>query len=538
MVSLISRLSDMKILYNALVYTLQAEQPRASALLLDGERIVAVGGEALLEAGGAAEKQDMGGRVILPGLMDAHFHLQRYALQRQRLDCATETKAECLRRVAERARQTLPGEWVLGHGWDHHLWPDAAGQWPTAADLDRVAPLHPVYLTAKSLHAGWVNTLALRKAKLRASTPNPKGGVIQRDPRGNPSGILFENALRLVERVIPAPAPEALAQAIHLALPSLWQLGLTGLHDFDPGTCLRALQILQQRGDLRLRVLKAIPASDLDDVLLCRLREGMGDYFLRLGPVKLFADGALGSRTAALLDSYVDEPQNRGILFLTAEDILEYGLRAAQGGFSLAVHAIGDGANRLVLDGFHRLRAYEREHHLPWRRHRLEHVQLIHPDDAPRLAEAGLVASMQPIHALSDMEMAIQLLGERPLVAYGWRTQLRHGARLAFGSDAPVESPNPFLGVYAAVTRRRRDGYPAPQGWHPEERLTVAEALVAYTQGPAWAAGWEDCLGRLAPGYLADLIVLETDPFVCAPEALASLQPVATMVGGSWVWEK
>ncbi len=529
----------MRILYNALIYTLHPQRPRASVLVMDGDRIVAVGGEELLAGGVEAERQDMGGRMILPGLMDSHFHLQQYALRLQWMDCATATKEECLRRVEARARRLLPGEWLLGHGWDQHVWRDAGGErWPTAADLDQVSPANPVYLTARSLHAAWVNTLALRRAKIHSSTPDPPRGCIQRDERGHPSGILLESAMHLVEAAIPPPSADALADSIRKALPSLWRLGLTGVHDFDSALCFRALQILQRRGELQLRVLKAIPFQDLEDVLLCRLREGMGDDFLRVGPVKLFADGALGAHTAALLDSYVDEPQNRGILFLKADDLFECGVRAAQGGFSLAIHAIGDAANRLVLDGLTLLRTYEREHRLPARRHRIEHVQLIHPVDVPRLAELGLTASMQPAHVLSDMTMAIQLLGEHPRKAYGWRTLLRSGAKLAFGSDAPADSPNPFLGLYASVTRRRFDGFPAAEGWHPEERLTLMEALTAYTQGSAYAAGWEDRLGKLAPGRLADLIVLDTDPFACPPEALAALQPSAAMVGGAWVWER
>lgn len=529
----------IQILHNARIYTFDPDQPRAAALVIEAGRIVAVGGEELVEAGGGAKKQDMGGRVILPGLIDAHFHLQRYAWNLHQVNCETDTKEECLQRVADRARRTPPGEWVLGHGWDPHRWRDVeARHWPTATELDKVAPWTPVCLTSRSLHAAWVNSLALRRARIRASTPNPPGGEIRRDERGRPTGILRERAVSLVEAVIPSPTPEGLAEAIRAALPSLWQLGLTGVQDFDPALCLRALQILDQRGDLPLRVLKAIPQGDLEDALLCHLQEGMGSERLQLGPVKLFADGALGTRTAAMLDSYVDEPENRGILFLSEDDILAFGARAAQGGFRLAIHAIGDGANRLILRGLSRLREYEREHHMPARRHRVEHVQLIHPSDAPRLAQLGLVASMQPVHVLSDMEMAISFLGDRPLVAYGWRTQLRAGAVLAFGSDAPVDSPNPFLGVYAAVTRRRLDGFPAEEGWHPDERLTVTEALTAYTRGSAWAAGWEERLGKLAPGYLADLIVLENDPFTCPPDELATLQPVATMVDGRWVWER
>jgi hypothetical protein len=525
----------MRILYNALVRTLDTSKPTASVMVVDEGRILAVGGEELFDGFLHAEKQDMAGCTILPGLTDAHFHLQQFTLGLRKIDCETDSKVECLRRVADRAKKTFPGEWVLGHGWNQNDWD---GVWPTAVELDEVAPRHPVYLTAKSLHAGWANGLALHKAKIRASTPDLWERVIQRDARGKPTGILLENAMRLVEMAIPQPKPDVLAEDIYAVLPSLWQVGLTGIHDFDKSVCFRALQILNQNGDLHLRVVKSIPREDLDAITLFQLRTGKGDDHLRIGPLKLFADGALGPHTGAMLDSYVDEPQNRGILILNADDIFEYGCRAARCGLSMAVHAIGDFANRQVLDGFARLREYERENDLPSLRHRVEHVQVIHPDDIYRLAALGLIASMQPIHVLSDMVMADRFWGERSALAYAWRTQVQHGAVLAFGSDAPVGSPNPFLGLYAAVTRRRLDGYPGPQGWHPEQRLTLAEAVTGYTYGPAYAASMEERLGKLAAGYLADLIVLEKDPFSCEAEALAELQPVATMVDGEWVWEK
>jgi predicted amidohydrolase YtcJ len=238
-----------------------------------------------------------------------------------------------------------------------------------------------------------------------------------------------------------------------------------------------------------------------------------------------------------MLDPYVDEPENRGILLLDSNDIFELGCSAAQAGLSLAVHAIGDRANREVLDGFARLRAYEIEQDLPALRHRIEHVQVLHPNDKGRLAELGITASMQPIHALSDMEMADKSWGGRSALGYAWRTQLQHGAILAFGSDAPVENPNPFWGLHAATTRRRATGFPGPEGWYPEQRLAVREAFEAYTHGPAFVAGMEDRLGMLAPGYLADLIVLEMDPFNCDSSALHTAHPCATMVAGDWVWQ-
>lgn len=523
----------MRLLYNAHVYTFDPRQPLASALAIEGEKIVGIGGEELLERYPQAKREDMQGRVILPGLTDAHLHIQHYVLSLQKIDCEVPTKAQILERVAQAVRRARPGEWITGHGWNQNTW---GGAWPTAAELDAVAPLNPVYLTAKSLHAAWANSLALRYAKLEKFRHDPRAQHIQRDGRGRPTGILFEGAMALMEAAIPAPKAEQLAEMIRQALPSLWSLGLTGIHNFDRSLSFRALQILNKQGELRLRVLQSIPREDLQDVLRLGLRGGMGDDYLRIGPVKLFSDGALGPRTAAMLEPYVDAPENRGILLMNAEEIFEYGQQAAHAGLNLAVHAIGDRANREVLDAFEKLRLYEKERGLPTLRHRIEHVQLLHPDDVHRLAKLDIIASMQPIHATSDMEMAERGWGKRAALSYAWKAQLQAGARLAFGSDAPVESPNPFWGLHAAVTRRRADGAPGPEGWYPEQRLTIQEALEAYILGPAYAAGWEDRLGRLKENYLADLIVLPGDPFTSEPEALRILQPIATMVGGEWVW--
>lgn len=532
----------MKLLHNARIHTLDPARPAASAIILDGERIKDIGGNELLTECEHAECEDMGGRVILPGLTDAHIHLQEYALSLQVVDCEAETKEEILCRVAERVRQAPHGEWVRGHGWNQNLWASPMGgkggeAWPSAADLEPVAPHNPVYLTAQSLHVSWVNSAALKSAGIIASTADPLNGRIQRDSRGQPTGILFEDAVKLVEAVIPEPAPEVLAKNFQQLIPDLWRMGLTGVHDFDKRTCFQALQLLHEGGDLRLRVLKSIPLDLLPQAAALGLRSGFGDDFLRIGSVKLFADGALGPHTGAMFDSYVDEPQNRGILILDGEQLFEHGRLAVESGLSLAVHAIGDRAVHEVLEGFTRLRAYENERRLPALRHRIEHVQSIHPRDSGRLAELNVIASMQPVHAPSDMLMADRLLGKRAALFYAWQTQLQHGVRLAFGSDAPVENPNPFHGLHAAVTRCRMDGSPGPEGWFPEQRLTVRAALEGFTLGPAYAAGMEDRLGRLSAGFLADLIVVETDPFTCDPAELFAIRPVATMVGGEWVWQ-
>lgn len=541
----------MYLLHKAHIHTLDPRQPTASALVIDDGRILAVGDESLVEAfDSKGPRMDLGGLTIIPGLMDAHIHLSQYALGLQQVDCETASRAECLGRVAERVAHTPPGEWILGHGWNQNEWSEGFG---CAADLDAVAPANPVYLTAKSVHAAWVNTLAMQMAGISASTTDPPGGRIQRDEHGNPTGILLESAMQLVDEVIPSGTPHQIAQAIRKAQTQLWQFGITAVHDFDSMVCFSALQLLRANGELGIRVLKGIPLEAMPHAIQLGLRSGFGDDFLRIGAVKMFADGALGPRTAAMFQPYRGEPQNLGMLLMNAEEIFDQGRQAVAHGLSLAIHAIGDRAVYEVLDAFARLRAFEASQAMQasiegqvssssanrgWRgfRHRIEHVQLIQPGDCPRMTELDLIASVQPIHATSDYAMADRYWGERSQNAYAWRLLLDHGVHLAFGSDAPVESPNPFWGLHAAVTRRRRDGSPGAQGWYPQHRLNVREALQGFTIGVAYAAGMEDHLGMLARGYLADLLVVSEDPLACPVEKLAELHPLATMVEGKWVY--
>lgn len=528
----------MKLLFNANIHTLDKSHPQASAMLIDGGRILAVGGKDTLESisHGRVDRQDMGGRTILPGLTDAHIHIQYYALSLQKVDCETKTKEECLRRVAERAKKAKPGVWILGHGWNQNEW-SAGGEWPSASDLDAIAPNNPVYLTAKSLHAGWANTAALNLAKVTNDTPDPKNGVVQRDDKGCATGILLEAAMELADAAIPEPSIAELESAIEKAQPILWKMGLTGIHDFDRRNSFMALQHLHTQKKLKLRVNKNIPVESVDHANALGLRTGFGDEWLWIGSVKAFMDGALGPHTAAMFQPYQDESENRGILNMDGEELFEHCRKAADVGLSMTVHAIGDRANHEVLNAYQQLRAYEKQHGLPHLRHRIEHVQIIHPDDAPRFAQLNVIASMQPIHAPSDMFAADRFWGDRSENAYAWRTQLNHGATLAFGSDAPVESPNPFWGLHAAVTRRRADGSPSAEGWYPEQKLTLAEALSAYTLGAAYAANAEDRLGKLAQGYLADLIVLDEDIFSADPNTLLTTQAKSTMINGEWVLE-
>lgn len=524
---------DPLTLINARIFTMDAGSAEVSGLFIEDGRIshTLTGAEAN-EPPIRGSFLDLGGRIVLPGLIDSHLHLRKYAETLDKINCETETKADCLAIVREKALSLNPGEWILGHGWNHNNWQEGYG---TAAELDQVAPGHPVYLTGKSLHVSWANSKALAFAGINENTQDPAGGVLQRDPDGIPTGILFENAVKLIEMVIPIPSAEMAASSILKAQESLWKMGLTGVHDFDRELCIQALQILTLEGLLHLRVQKSIPSEYLDQAIQLGYRTGVGNDWLWFGGVKEFMDGALGPQTAAMLAPYQGSEET-GMLLKSEDEIIQLGRKAADHGISLSIHAIGDLANRILLNALEDVRSYEKEIGLYPLPHRIEHVQLIDPADLPRLAELDIIASMQPIHATSDMEMADAYWGERTAYAYAPKAQFDHGAQVIFGSDAPVESPNPWLGIHAAVTRRRVDGAPGPDGWHPEGRLSVDQALAAYTINPARAAGREKSQGKLASGYWADLIVLDTDPYNCPADEIPGIQPLGTMAAGKWVY--
>lgn len=519
---------------HARVYPLaDASAAWADSLAIRDDRVVAVGSESDCRAVlGAPDVVDCGGRAVIPGLIDAHMHMELTALARQAVDAETATLDACLARVANAAARIPAGHWITGQGWNQNDW---GGVFPTTADLDRVAPRHPVYLQVKSAHAAWVNSAALRLAGLNAATPDPDGGRIVRDASGAPTGILLETAMSLVQSLIPPPAETTLADWYDDLQTDAWRWGLTGVHDFDGRRSLAAWQILRERGDLGLRVVKTVRAAYLDHARALGLRPGFGDAWIRLGQVKVFLDGALGPRTAWMLAPYESEPDNWGVTVTDPEELHEIGRRAAEAGFALTVHAIGDRANHEVLNVFERLmHDFGATISQPYR---VEHVQIAQASDLPRLGALGVVASMQPLHATSDAPAAERLWGHaRSAGAYAWRTVLDGGAVLACGSDSPIETLNPWTGVHAAVTRRRRDGWPGVDGWFPEQRLTVAEALLGYTRGAAIAGGLTGRVAGLQSGALADVAILDTDPFTCDPAALLEVRSVATMVGGVWRW--
>ncbi len=523
------------ILYNGNIITLDERRPRVSALAISYGRIVALGGDDEIRtlSSRRAATLDLGGKTVLPGLTDAHLHWEAQALALKSVDVFEAASRDlAIARVAERVRQTPAGEWVTGQGWAQDLWSDRA--FPSKMDLDIVAPQNPVYLSAKSGHAGWTNSAALAAAGITDSTPDPEGGQIVRDPSGEANGILLETAMEIVEDQIPRPTAEQLADMMVDAQTLALRAGITMIHDFDEPSCLVALQILREQSRLDLRVMKQINQQWLDAALDSGLRRGFGDDWIRIGALKLFADGALGPKTALMFEPYAGEPDNYGMAVVDKEEMVELVSRASKFGLPSSVHAIGDKAVHDVLDVFEITRREEaaRAEPVSNRRHRIEHVQIIHPRDAGRLAALDIIASMQPIHATSDMMTADRYWGDRNRYAYNPRLQLDYGARIAFGSDAPVEPFDPLLGIHAAITRQR-DGKPAG-GWYPEARLNLRETLLGFTQGPAYAAGMEDRLGKLAEGFLADLIVLDRDITKVEPDAIPELNVLGAMVDGQW----
>lgn len=521
------------ILRHARIHTL-GRAGTVEALALRGSRILAAGSltEAWAALGSDARELDLGGRTVLPGLVDAHLHWAGFSLGRRRLALNPDDSMDAvLAQVAAAARGRPAGEWLLGRGWDHSRW----SGWPTRQTLDAVAGTRPVALTRKDGHAVWANSLALQAAGIDGRTPDPPGGTIQR-AAGEPTGILLERAIELVNRALPAADAAERRAALVDAWPEAWSRGLTGCHEmgFRGFDLWEDLIALRAEGRLGLRFAWYGLEETLAEMIARGMRSGDGDAWLRMGGLKLFLDGTLGSQTAAMLEPYEGQPDNRGKRTLEPEDCRALATRAAEAGLATAMHAIGDAANRLALDTFAAVRAA-----LPRQavglRQRVEHAQIVHPLDRPRFAALGVVASMQPIHLLADRPVAEAVWGARTVDAYAWRSLQTAGATLAFGSDAPVESLDPFAGIRATLTRRDAEGMPEG-GWHPQECLDIDSALGAYIRGAAWAAGLERELGNLEPGKLADLIVLEGDPRSPGTDPTAC-RVMATMIDGAWVWQ-
>lgn len=501
--------------------------PRAEAFVVEDERFLGAGPTNVLDGllGPGDRVVDLAGHTVVPGLIDAHVHFSWFSfnLIDVNLD-GVKTLEEALAMIRDRVARTPGGGWVRGHGFNANIW----DRWPTCRDLDMVAPLHRVALSSKDGHSLWVNTLVLREAGVTAATPTPAGGQILRDERGEPTGIFQENACRLIDDVIPERTPEEYLQAMRLGLRYAHQVGITGLHCMDGINCFRSLQALQARGELSVRFFKQLPESHLENAIGAGLTTGFGNDWLRVGCLKLFSDGSLGSQTAFMLEGFEGRPDYLGVPTHTPDSIAEVIEKAVRNNIAVAVHAIGDAANRMVLDALEPVADISRRKGL---RHRIEHAQLLTPDDLPRFAELGIIASVQPSHAPSDRYVADKFWGERARWAYAFRSLLKSGARLAFGSDVPVEPLDPLAGIHAAVWRKRLDE-PESESWYPEERLSVNEALHGFTMGAAYASGEEHVKGSIAAGKLADFVVLTHDISTGDEETLGAARPRATVVGG------
>jgi predicted amidohydrolase YtcJ len=453
-------------------------------------RILAIGAAARAAAGDDADVVELEGEV-LPGFHDAHLHLGSLAEGALGVDLeGTRSVGEALDRVARWSVRLPAAAWVLGRGWYNDAWDDPT--FPDRHRLDRAAGGRPAFLVRKDGHSAWVSTAGLKAAGIVAATPDPTGGVVDREPGGEPAGIVREKAVEAVRRALPEPTAAELDQGMLAALRRLSRLGLTSVHAMDRARDFASLQRLRRaRRRLPLRVTYNLPYADLGAAEKIGIQSGWGDDWLRIWGVKAFLDGSLGSRTAEMLDG-------SGLPTLEQAELVELAQRAARAGLNVALHAIGDGAVRRALDALEPLTGSH-----PWWRPRIEHAQCVDPADQPRFRRAGVIASMQPIHAVSDRELAGREWGSRTAYAYAWAALRRQGARLAFGSDAPVESADPLRGLDAATGWRQR------AGWHPELAISRAAAIAAYTTGAAYAVGLERVVGRVQPGFLCDLTVIQ-----------------------------
>ncbi|MEJ2273921.1 MAG: amidohydrolase family protein [Woeseiaceae bacterium] len=528
--------SAATVFHNINGYTPSADGIRQfEAMVFDTDgRIVEIGDAAIAARYPDASRIDGGGRTVLPGLIDAHAHVLSYGILRTQLDLAgVASLDDAVARIETYAQDNPHAPWILGRGWNQVLWPVRA--FPRAADIDKVVRDRPVWLRRIDGHAGWANTKAMQLAGIDDDTPDPVGGRIVRDTSGRATGVLVDNAMELVDVHVPQPGKTQMRAAITAAADALVAEGITSVHDAGIGLDTAEVYMsMIDDGALDLRIYAMTAGAD--DVLdgIGKPLPSYGDDRLAIAAVKLYADGALGSRGAALFEPYSDDPENRGLTFWTQEQLDAMVAKANGMGFQVGIHAIGDLGNRMALDAFDRVQAGKPS---PLR-NRIEHAQIVALEDIPRFAELGVIASVQATHATSDMNMAEDRIGpERILGGYAWRRMLDAGVVLANGSDFPVELSNPFHGLYAAVTRRDRAGEP-DGGWYADQALTRAEALRSFTLDAAYAARQEDRLGSLEAGKWADFLVIDRDYFKVPAAEIDDIKVLETWVGGTRVFKR
>jgi len=535
------------ILFNGDFRTQDHFRPRASAVAVALGHIVAVGNDEEVKciANSNTKFIDLEGRLGLPGMTDSHFHYYEWALGRRNLTLAdVKSFQELIDRVALAVKETSQGSWILGQGWNESDWSE--NRMPTRDDLDVVALSHPVALWRCDLHLVVINSRALELVGINEKTPDPPEGVIGRDASGRPNGILRELAVNLVEAAIPGLCEDEIVDAMRDGITVLHSLGITGVHDIRPmggmegAIAFRAWQRLKEAGELNLRCWVSIPGERMDEAIKLGLKTGFGDDCLRIGHLKFFADGGMGARTAWMIEPYLDA--DCGMPLSPMDEIKKAVHRADQNGLAVMIHAVGDRANRELVSLFDELerarpedgKASPAHPSLP---HRIEHVQMIRPEDLVRLGRLNVVASIVPTNMTLDINMIDESVGPKGRWTYSFRDMLNAGVQVLFSSDCPVCDPNPLVGIHAAVTRRRKDGTP-PEGWYSSQRITVEEAVRGYTIDPAIAYGMENKLGSITQGKWADIIILDRDIFAENPMEIADARVYMTVFDGRIVFRR
>jgi hypothetical protein len=542
------------LLVNGKVFTADENYSMAEAVAVNGEKIVAVGSSKDLKAKySAAREIDLQGRLVTPGFNDAHVHFLRGAIALLNVVLTDiKTLAQAQSKIAEKVKTTKSGEWITGRGWDHTLW---GGKFPTKADLDKIAPNNPIYLVRVDGHVGWANSAALKLAGIDKNTPNPDGGEIERDSSGEATGILKETAQGLVARFVPQPSAEQQIRGLELALKMAREYGITSVHDISGYDATKLYRQFLQQDKLTVRVTEMQNFEDSVETLKKQRAEFAtfkdNPSRLKLGALKGYVDGTLGSKTAAMLAPFSDDPGNSGIPRRPPEELTKMTVERDQAGFQIALHAIGDRANRMALEGFDEALkkspdgwnknsdSFERIAKLiDSKRHRIEHAQVVNPSDFKRFAKLGIIASMQPTHAISDKRWAESRLGEyRVLGAYSWHLMRSYGVHVPLGTDFPVESINPYQTLFAAVSRQDVAGEPVG-GWQPQEKLTMAEAIRCHTYESAYAEFAEKEKGEIKVGILADLVVHSKDLLTIPHKEIMQTEPILTIFNGRVIYEK
>ncbi len=524
---------------NARIYTVDDARPVAAAMAVRDGKVLFTGSlrEAMALRGPATRVVDLGGRTVIPGMVDAHAHLLGLGQSLRNVSLVgSKSYDEVIARVVAAAKGQPGGKWIIGRGWDQNQWGDT--RFPTHEALSRALPDNPVYLVRVDGHAGLANAAAMKAAGVTAASQDPSGGKVMRAASGEPTGLFIDNAKGLLERAIPEPTREDTRQAIRAAIAESHRYGLVGLHDAGEsrGT-IDLMEAMAKAGEIpfRLYVMIGDDSAAVTHYLARGPQSGLYDNHLWIRAIKLYADGALGSRGAALLEPYTDDPNNNGLLLSAPAHIQDVARRALRAGFQVATHAIGDRGNRVVLDAYDAaLKAVPTADH----RFRVEHAQILNHDDIPRFAELGVIPSMQAVHQTSDMYWAGSRLGAgRLLGAYAWRSLLETGVVVPNGSDFPVEAVNPLLSFHSAVSRQDAANWPSG-GWYPEQRMSRFEALESMTIWPAYAGFQERIMGSLTPGKLADFVVLDRDIMTVPESDILNTAVLATYIGGKAVYER